>query len=252
MLSLSIPPNHGMGKLLRRWCGRVESCTCCLYASPNQTPLVPSVPTYPHKKQAFDNGRTLLRADYSIDCDVSEHTSYRALAITMAIVYPIGSLGTFSAVLWKYRDLLYPHQIRGRSKEDNAIAQEAKRANAFALRQFRLLHDACECVGNWTARFPGRNSIKDMMNPQGCSLILCSAFHLRQKSTQLEPRFVGARKPFNQHSCTLPCSPARFQMNPGLGGSKSLKHAVGLFSPAWLASPRDQPCSSGQRWALPR
>lgn len=106
-----------------------------------------TVSIYPHKNQTFDDGRTLLRADYSIDCDVTEHTSYRALAIIMAIVYPIGSLAAFSAVLWKHRDRLYPPQIRGRSKEDNAIAQEAKRANAFALRRFGLLHDACESIG---------------------------------------------------------------------------------------------------------
>lgn len=62
----------------------------------------------------------------------------------MAIVYPIGTLAAFSAMLWKHRDLLYPRQIRGVSKEENAIAQEAKHFNTLDLRKFGLLHDACE------------------------------------------------------------------------------------------------------------
>lgn len=94
--------------------------------------------------QAFDDGSTKLRADYSIDCDVAEHKSHRVLAIIMAMVYPIGSLATFSAELWNHRDLLYPHQIRGRSKDDNTIAQQAKRANMPTIQPFGILHDACE------------------------------------------------------------------------------------------------------------
>lgn len=104
----------------------------------------PPMPTAP---QTFDDGRTMLRADYSIDCDAAEYSAYRALAVTMAIAYPIGSLAIYSAVLWKYRHLLYPHQIHGRPTEDNTIAQEAKRANAQTIQPFALLHDACERVG---------------------------------------------------------------------------------------------------------
>ncbi len=109
----------------------------------NADSLLPDLPFL----QAFDDGRTKLRADYSIDCDAAEHTAYRVLAIIMAMVYPIGSLAAFSAVLWKHRDMLYPSEVRGRSKDDNSIAQQAKRANISAIQPSGILHDACEEVG---------------------------------------------------------------------------------------------------------
>lgn len=94
--------------------------------------------------KTFDDGSNMLRADYSIDCDAAEHGRYRVLAGTMAVVYPLGVFTFYTFVLWRRRHLLYPMQVRGRPREDKAIAEEAKRLNELALRPFAILHDACE------------------------------------------------------------------------------------------------------------
>lgn len=86
----------------------------------------------------------MLRADYSIDCGAAEHGKYRVIAATMAAVYPFGVLAFYTFVLWRRRQLLYPTQVRGRPREDKAIAEEAKRLNELALRPFAILHEACE------------------------------------------------------------------------------------------------------------
>ncbi|CAM9285986.1 unnamed protein product, partial [Hapterophycus canaliculatus] len=103
--------------------------------------------------ETFEDGRTLLRADYSIDCDAAEHMRYRALGITFALAYPIGSSALFSGVLFKHRDALYPLHIHRRSKEDNAIAHEAKRVNALELQMSSLLHDAYHPRAWWYEMF---------------------------------------------------------------------------------------------------
>lgn len=120
-----------------------SQCTPAVFACKNYLAL-PSIPT---ALQTFDDGRTMLRADYSIDCDAAEHIAYRGLATTMAIAYPTSSLAIYSVVLWKHRHLLYPNKIHGRPAEDNTIAQEAKRANRITTYPFALLHDACERAG---------------------------------------------------------------------------------------------------------
>ena len=62
----------------------------------------------------------------------------------MAVVYPFGVFVFYTFVLCRRRQLLYPTQVRGRPKEDKAIAEEAKRLNELALQPFAILHDACE------------------------------------------------------------------------------------------------------------
>lgn len=90
----------------------------------------------------------MLRADYSIDCDATAHTKYRVLAATMAVAYPFGVFAFYVFTLLRHRQLLYPNQVRGRPKEDKAIAEEAKRLNELALQPFAILHDACEHGGD--------------------------------------------------------------------------------------------------------
>lgn len=94
--------------------------------------------------KSFDDGSTMLRADYSIDCDAAGHAKYRVLAVVMAIVFPVGTVVLYSVVLWRHRRLLHPIPVHGRSKEDEPIAEEAKRINAVVLRPLALLHGACE------------------------------------------------------------------------------------------------------------
>lgn len=93
--------------------------------------------------QLFDDGRRMLRADYSINCDAAEHSRYQMLAMA-AMVYPAGTLVLYWAILARNRQLLYPPEVHRRPKEDKAIALEAKRRNVLQLRPFVLLHDACE------------------------------------------------------------------------------------------------------------
>ncbi|CAM9129421.1 unnamed protein product, partial [Laminaria digitata] len=99
--------------------------------------------------ETFDDGTNMLRADYSIDCDAAGHGKYRVLALTMAAVYPFSVLAFYSFVLWRRRQLLYPTQVRGRPREDKAIAEEAKQLNELALRPFAILHDAYEPRAWW-------------------------------------------------------------------------------------------------------
>lgn len=94
--------------------------------------------------QLFDDGRKMLRADYSVNCDSAEHSRYQLLAKAV-MVYPAGTLVLYWAVLARNRKLLYPLEVRRRPREDKAIALEAKRGNRLQLRPFVLLHDACEC-----------------------------------------------------------------------------------------------------------
>lgn len=96
--------------------------------------------------KSFDDGRTLLRADYSIDCASVVHARYRVVATVMAILYVVGTLVLHLAILAKYRQLLYPPHARGRPQEDKLIALEAKQRNMIALRPLALLHDACKFI----------------------------------------------------------------------------------------------------------
>jgi hypothetical protein len=56
----------------------------------------------------FDDGSSLLKADYSIDCNASGRPGYVFYAVIMAIVYPIGIPVLYSVRLWKKRTLICP------------------------------------------------------------------------------------------------------------------------------------------------
>jgi len=56
----------------------------------------------------FDNGDSLLRADYSVNCDSSEYTYIYSLAIIMIFIYPIGIPLSYLFILWTYKDQLNP------------------------------------------------------------------------------------------------------------------------------------------------
>ncbi|CAM9121469.1 unnamed protein product, partial [Discosporangium mesarthrocarpum] len=58
--------------------------------------------------ESFDDGRTLLQADYSIDCDSEEHGQYRLYAVAMVLVYPVGIPTLYTVILFKSRRSLYP------------------------------------------------------------------------------------------------------------------------------------------------
>ncbi|KAG5185651.1 hypothetical protein JKP88DRAFT_244289 [Tribonema minus] len=53
----------------------------------------------------LENG-SYLRADYSLSCDTSEHSQYKAYACAMSAVYPIGIPVFYGVVLWRQRKYL--------------------------------------------------------------------------------------------------------------------------------------------------
>ena len=55
----------------------------------------------------LDNGDTYLRADYNISCVTSRHRWYKAYALIMVCVYPVGIAAVFALLLvWHRRDLV--------------------------------------------------------------------------------------------------------------------------------------------------
>ncbi|CAM9282634.1 unnamed protein product [Choristocarpus tenellus] len=83
--------------------------------------------------EEFDDGRNLLLADYSVDCDSVEHRKYFWLALVMTLVYPIGIPALYTALLMSKRRLLYPSHVWARPKEDVRLVVEARDINHLAL-----------------------------------------------------------------------------------------------------------------------
>jgi hypothetical protein len=77
--------------------------------------------------EKFDNGERLLRADYSIDCDLEKHKSFQALAGIMIAVYPIGVLVLFYCAL-------APHA----AELSDVVARESKSAKSRHLAFFSM------------------------------------------------------------------------------------------------------------------
>ena len=59
----------------------------------------------------LDDGNSYLRADYSLSCWTPRHQWYKAYALIMVCVYPIGIAAVFAYLLHRYRhDLVKPHR----------------------------------------------------------------------------------------------------------------------------------------------
>ena len=80
---------------------------------PMMTSLIFS--TYPC--MTFDDGKSLLMADMSIDCDEAEHATYVVYANSMIILFVIGIPLTCHYLLWKHRDLIQ-RPVEERSEDE--------------------------------------------------------------------------------------------------------------------------------------
>ena len=77
--------------------------------------------------EKFDNGKRLLRADYSIDCASEKHKSFEVLASIMIVVYPIGVLLLFYCAMVPYAAEL-----------SDVVARESKSAKSKHLAFFSM------------------------------------------------------------------------------------------------------------------
>jgi hypothetical protein len=77
--------------------------------------------------EKFDNGKRLLRADYSIDCASEKHKDFEVLAAIMIVVYPIGVLVLFYCALAPYAAEL-----------SDVVARESKSAKSRHLAFFSM------------------------------------------------------------------------------------------------------------------
>jgi len=59
--------------------------------------------------ESFEDGSSYLIADYSIDCDSDEHTSFEVLAYLLVLAYPIGIPAAIWLLLWRSRETLNPN-----------------------------------------------------------------------------------------------------------------------------------------------
>ncbi|CAN0519022.1 unnamed protein product, partial [Scytosiphon promiscuus] len=55
---------------------------------------------------AVGDGKSYLRADYSLTCESSLHVFFKGYAIIMIMVYPIGIPALYAIILWSKRELL--------------------------------------------------------------------------------------------------------------------------------------------------
>jgi hypothetical protein len=58
----------------------------------------------------FDDGSSLLKADYSIDCNSSGRPGYIFYAVLMTLLYPIGITALYAYKLWEQRELVCPEE----------------------------------------------------------------------------------------------------------------------------------------------
>ncbi|CAM9756463.1 unnamed protein product, partial [Laminaria digitata] len=78
------------------------------------------------------DGKSYLRADYSISCDSDLYMFFRGYAILIVLVYPLGVPVTYAAILWRKRDLLNPriHTVAmsgpGQGEETATTAQSVR------------------------------------------------------------------------------------------------------------------------------
>ena len=61
----------------------------------------------------LDDGLSYLHADYSVRCGTPGHKAWEAYGYAMILVYPVGVLGAYAALLWRNREV-----IKGRDYPD--------------------------------------------------------------------------------------------------------------------------------------
>ncbi|CAM9233149.1 unnamed protein product, partial [Laminaria digitata] len=86
---------------------------------------------------AVGDGKSYLRADYSISCDSNLHTFFKGYAMLMILVYPIGIPALYAAILWSKRELLNPRMhtaVKSESDATDGAATTADSADGVGVR----------------------------------------------------------------------------------------------------------------------
>ena len=87
----------------------------------------------------FDNGRSFLRADYSIECRTGRHTAAKDLAWLGILLFPVGMTLLYAVLLLLARRAIYTETPTGLS-----------RALEFLVRDFETDYYWCGSWLGWT------------------------------------------------------------------------------------------------------
>ncbi|CAM9376759.1 unnamed protein product, partial [Laminaria digitata] len=86
---------------------------------------------------AVDDGKTYLRADYSLSCKSKVHSLFQGYALLMILVYPVGIPALYAAILWKNRELLNPRVNTVVASEPGEIDEAAPREELTKGAEFK-------------------------------------------------------------------------------------------------------------------
>ena len=88
----------------------------------------------------LDDGETYLRADYSLSCRTSRHSWFKAYALVMVLVYPVGVAAAFAWLLVSYRrDLV-------KSNREAMVHLKPLHAIWAAYRPCQYYYEVVECI----------------------------------------------------------------------------------------------------------
>ena len=109
---------------------------------------------------AFDNGRSFLKVDYSIDCQAPQHSQFVQFASLMVLVYPIGIPAMYYYLLWKKKALLDPGQEEKehRMSDEDALRETLKEREELEekypdMKSLRFLYESYEPKYWWFELF---------------------------------------------------------------------------------------------------
>lgn len=114
----------------------------------------------------FDNGRSFLRADYSIECDSIRHTAAKDLAWLGILLFPVGMTLLYAVLLLLARRAIY-------TETPTALS----RALDFLVRDFETDYywwDSWLGVANWVVGTVCPRANQDQARPVGPGLLLTS------------------------------------------------------------------------------
>lgn len=87
----------------------------------------------------LDDGNSYLRADYSLSCLTPRHSWYKAYALVMVAIYPVGIAAVFACLLGRYRHDLV------RSDRDTLVHLQPLNGIWGAYRPSRFYYEVVEC-----------------------------------------------------------------------------------------------------------
>ena len=90
---------------------------------------------------SLDDGKSYLRADYSIECYNKKHAAYKIYASVMIFVYPIGIPALFAGLLFRNRQVL---QDENSSKEDLLAKSTENLWKPY--KPSRFYYEVIECI----------------------------------------------------------------------------------------------------------